>query len=369
MNSIIKRFIAITILIIMIVIEFIYLSPIYLLSLMINFIITLIWYFPSIYQFYSFIFTAKEYNLRIRIYLLILSPIIIILYIPMNVIYLIGYGIFLSLINPLMTIIQRPDYPLYTLSLTAAIAHLIYKYVIDYYNDEFLTDVLILEKIKFIYFVKKWWNFNSVKFLEKIEQTKSYGNELIFFKLVNILDIIAFFFIMIIPYIIRIIILILYVIILVLFASFFNTIIPLCFFLDKYKYNLHHIKLFYLFLISLNVMFIPIIFPLTFIMFLPFYIVYFCFKMTTKLVYKSIELYKKNDGFYNVIDFFWVITIYSFLDTDLDRNYFIYVICRINVKYNESMVCEASKILNTLELSSDSFDPIDPFDLVDFFDR
>jgi hypothetical protein len=361
MTSIIKRFIA-TILIIMIVFEFIYLLPMYLLSLIINFIITLIWYFPSIYQFYSFIFIAKEYNLRIRIYLLILSPIIIILYIPIIVIYLIGYGIFFSLINPLMTIIQRPDYPLYTLSLTAAIAHLIYKYICDYHNYEFLIDFLILEKIKVVYFIKKCWNFNSVKFLEKIEQIKSYGCELIFFKLIHILDITAFFFIMIIPYIIRIIILILYVIILVLFASFFNTIIPLCFFLDKYKYNLHHIKLFYLFLISLNVMFIPIIFPLTFIMFLPFYIVYFCFKMTTKLVYKSIELYKKNDGFYNVIDFFWVITIYSFLDTDLDRNYFIYVICRINVKYNESMISETSKILNLLELSN-SFNPIDPFNL------
>src|SRR3954462_4268757 len=111
MTSIIIRFISLATLLILIFLEFIYLLPIYMLSLIINFIITLIWYFPSIYQLYSFIFTAKEYNLKIRIYLLLLSPIIIILYIPIIIICFIEYGIFLSLINPLMAIIQRPDYP------------------------------------------------------------------------------------------------------------------------------------------------------------------------------------------------------------------------------------------------------------------
>src|SRR2546430_10338807 len=96
----------------------IYLLPMHMFGLIINFIIALIWYLPSIYQLFSFIFTEKEYDLRIRIYLLLFSPIIIILYIPFFVIYSIGYGIFFSLINPLITIIQRTGYPLYSLSST-----------------------------------------------------------------------------------------------------------------------------------------------------------------------------------------------------------------------------------------------------------
>src|ERR1700742_1516331 len=122
MTSIIIRFISLATLLILILLEFIYLLPVYVLSLIVNFILTLIWYFPSIYQLYSFIFTAKEYDLKIRIYLLLFSPIIIILYIPIIVIYFIGYGIFLSSVNPLIAIIQRPDYPLYSLSLTVSIA-------------------------------------------------------------------------------------------------------------------------------------------------------------------------------------------------------------------------------------------------------
>src|SRR6266542_5386350 len=126
-----------------------YLLPTYILSLTLNVFITLIWYFPSIYQFYSFIFTAKEYDLRVRIYLLLFSPIIFILYIPFFIIYSIVYGIFFSLINPLITIMQRPEYPLYSLSLTAAIIHLIYKYILsDYSIKEILIDSLVLEKIK-----------------------------------------------------------------------------------------------------------------------------------------------------------------------------------------------------------------------------
>ncbi|CAG8560252.1 23073_t:CDS:2 [Rhizophagus irregularis] len=57
--------------------------------------------------------------------------------------------------------IQRPGYPLYSLSLTAAIACLIYKYKCDYYVDEYLIDTLILEKIKeVLHFVKKFCRIN-----------------------------------------------------------------------------------------------------------------------------------------------------------------------------------------------------------------
>lgn len=97
-----------------------------------------------------------------------------------------------------MIIIQRPDYPLYSLSLTAAI----YK-CISNYDYEFLTDNSILENIKVIYFVKKYWNFNSSEFLEKIKQSKLYNCESIFFILIQILDFsILMISIIIIPYII-----------------------------------------------------------------------------------------------------------------------------------------------------------------------
>ena len=59
-----------------------------------------------------------------------------------------------------MTIIQRPEYPLYSISLTAAIVH---KYLCNYHHiEELLMDSLILERTNEItYFVKKCWNFNS----------------------------------------------------------------------------------------------------------------------------------------------------------------------------------------------------------------
>src|SRR5436190_5105820 len=91
-------------LVILILLDFIiYLLPIYTLSLIINFVITLIWYLPSIYQLYSFIYTTKEYDLRIKIYLILSSPLIIALYIPLFIIYSVGCEIFFSLMNPLIT--------------------------------------------------------------------------------------------------------------------------------------------------------------------------------------------------------------------------------------------------------------------------
>src|SRR6266542_4492033 len=182
----------------------IYLLPIYILSLILNIFITLIWHFPLIYQFYSFIFTAKEYNLRVRIYLLLFSPIIIILYIPLFIIYFIWYGIFFSLINPLITIIQRPEYPLYSLSFTAAIMHLIYKYILSGWPvEEILIDSLVFEKIKDVtHFTKQYWHFHSIKFSEKIKQPLPYVYKLIslFFYILDFSIIFLIFIMIIIPY-------------------------------------------------------------------------------------------------------------------------------------------------------------------------
>src|SRR5688572_18433514 len=84
----------------LIIIEFvIYFVP----CLIPNFISTLIWFIPSIYQLYSFIFTTKKYELRIRIYLFLISPIIVILYVPICILLYIGYSTFITLICPIMT--------------------------------------------------------------------------------------------------------------------------------------------------------------------------------------------------------------------------------------------------------------------------
>src|ERR1051325_4927850 len=144
MILIIIKFVTLAILILL---DFIiYLSP-SILSLIIKLITTLIWYFPSIYQLYSFIFT-REYDLKARIYLLIYSPIIIILYIPFFVIYSIGHFILFLFIIPLIVIIRRPGYPLYSISLTAAIAYTIYNQIYDCSIEGLLIDPLIREKIR-----------------------------------------------------------------------------------------------------------------------------------------------------------------------------------------------------------------------------
>jgi hypothetical protein len=372
MTSIIIKPIIFIITIILILLEFIFLLPIYVLSLIVNFIITLIWLFPSIYQLYLFIFTAKEYSLRIRIYLLLLSPIIIILYIPIIVICFIGYGIFLSLVNPLMTFTQRPDYPLNSLSLTVANAHLIYKYIKrDYYVDEFLIDTLILEKIKeVIHFVKKCWNFNSAKFLEKIGQTKTHNCELIFIILIHILDlsiISTIFFIICIPYIIYIVIIIL---IITTLASWCNTIGPPVLLFNRYRINSSYRKFFYFILLLLYTILFPFVFLLLFIILIIPYTFYYYFRMIRKFVYKIIELYLIDDGFCNVMNFFWVSIIFPFIymNINIDSNYFIYVVCRINLRYDKHVAEKVRRLLDPFDpFDENMFDPFDPFNLLDLY--
>ncbi len=188
-------------LLILIIIDFIiYFIPICILCLIPNFIITLIWFFPSIHQLYSFIFIIKECDLRIRIYLFLISPIIIILYIPICIGLYIGYSILITLISPLITVIQRPEYSFHSLSSVAALINLT-----QFSSVELLTDSLILKPFKeVIYFTRNCWNFHSIKISEKILQYKSCLVEFIFLKFIYLFDLFIIFLIhfsLIIPYI------------------------------------------------------------------------------------------------------------------------------------------------------------------------
>ncbi|GBC10558.1 hypothetical protein RclHR1_09710009 [Rhizophagus clarus] len=234
----------------------------------------------------------------------------------------IGYGIFLSLINPLITIIQRPNYPPYSLSLTAAFAYyIIYKYICDY-DYEFLMDSIILERVKEVrYFVKKCWNFNSAKFLEKIKQPKLFNFESILFTFFYILDLFiisTIFLIFIVPY----------------YAMFalFNSLFLLYVLIDGlFRYGreelFNNTFLYYVF-----IMLSPLILPLISTVVIPFYTIYHHFKAVLVLIYEIYYLYNKNtDGFRNVMEFYLVTIIYTF-NVNSDNNYFIYVVCKIKVR-------------------------------------
>ena len=298
----------------------IYLLPTYILSLALNFFVTLIWYLPSIYQFYSFVFTTNEYDLRVRIYLLLFSPIIIILYIPFFITYSIGYGIFFSLVNPLITIIQRPEYPFYSLSLTAAIMHLIYKYILSGCPvEEILIDSLILEKIKDVtHFTKRYWHFHSIKFSEKIKHPKLYVCKLISLLISYILDFSIIFLILImiiVPYIIM-----------------FILIWSICVSAHVTFTIIHdtHNKFYYFILIIT----IPFVFFCIFVI-ANLYGYYLGFKEILNIfyIYKIFKLYKNNNGFYDMMGLFWVFIIIPFLKFKDS----IYVYFRINIRYNQEL--------------------------------
>src|ERR1051325_7129146 len=112
---------------ILIVLDFIiYFLPILTLCCLIpNLLLT---YVSSILHIYSCIFENK-YDLKIRIYLFLSFPIIIILYIAIFTSLFIGFSIFMTLIDPLITTMARPEYPFYSLSSTAAIIHSAYQLI------------------------------------------------------------------------------------------------------------------------------------------------------------------------------------------------------------------------------------------------
>src|SRR4051794_10119299 len=179
--------------------------PIYILFLITNLMTTLIWYIPSIYQLYIFIFTANEFDLRIRVYLFFFSPMIIILYIPICTLLFVGYSIFITLVVPLATIMERPEYPVYSLSSMTALIRIIYKCFCS--NDSIyglLTDSLLFRPFKnAMFFTKHFWLFNSMNVSEKIRRYKLFVCQLIVRKLINLLDLfilILTFTLIIIPY-------------------------------------------------------------------------------------------------------------------------------------------------------------------------
>ncbi len=190
-------------LLILVITDFIlYFIPIFLSCLIPNFLITLIWFFPSIYQLYSFIFTIKECDIRIRIYLFFTSPIIILLYIPTCIVLYIGYIILITLICPFITIIQRPEYSFHSLSLVAtALINLT-----QFTSDEVLIDSLISKPFNEVRcFTRNCWNFHSINISEKFLQYKSWVNEFIFFRLINLFDLFKLFLIystFLVPYIV-----------------------------------------------------------------------------------------------------------------------------------------------------------------------
>ncbi|POG77271.1 hypothetical protein GLOIN_2v1549193 [Rhizophagus irregularis DAOM 181602=DAOM 197198] len=67
------------------------------------------------------------------------------------------------------------------------------------------------------------------------------------------------------------------------------------------------------------------------------------------------------------MSFFWASIIFPFiyLDINIDNSYFIYVVCRINLKYERYMVEEIRKVLDPFGTYTDNmFDPLDPFNLL-----
>ncbi|GES99178.1 hypothetical protein RCL_jg9293.t1 [Rhizophagus clarus] len=255
----------------------------------------------------------------------------------------IGYGIFLSLINPLMAITQRPGYPLYLLSLTIAVTYLIYKYTWDY-DYEVVMDSLILEKIKEVrYFVKKCWNFNSAKLLEKIRQIKSFNFEPIFLILINTLDLFiisTIFLIIIIPYF-------------AIFALLKSIIMLWDLMNEQFKhgrFNLFNNTFLHYIFIILS----PLILSLISIVFIFFYTIYHHYRVILLLVYEikcfyKQNLYKKDDWFRNVMELFLIIIIYQFLNMNIGNNNFIYVVCRINIKLKRCMINEVNCIYDDFE--------------------
>src|ERR1051325_10983475 len=314
-------------LVILILLDFIiYLLPIYTLSLIINFILTLIWYLPSIYQLYSFIFTTKEYDLRIKIYLLLFfSPIIIALYIPLFIIHSVGYGIFFSLINPLITIVQRHEYPLSSLSLMAAIVQLSYKYIFSYSIEEILIDSLIIGRIKeVVHFTKHYWRFHFVKFPEKIKQCKP-----LFFTSIFLLDwiiILSIFIVIIVPQIFTITF---------LGIIFLSPIIVVPFYLEwllmeniDYQ-NGQYIKFIQsALLLIVSIIILIIISPL-----IIFYLYLYFSSVVIRIFFRVIEFYEENDdGFYNVMDFLLIIILIPLFILKIDR--LAYIFCGIYMKFD-----------------------------------
>lgn len=302
----------------------IYFIPIFTLCLIPNFVITIIWYLPSIYQLYSFIFTKKKVDLRIKIYLFLLSPLIIILYIPLCIIIFIGYSINITLIRRLITIFLRPEYPISSFSSTVSLIYLIYQYFYDdeEENDEnaiSLKESIIIETfIQIIKFIKECWNFNSIKISKKIQKYKIKIFEITFYKLINFID----FFTIIIFLIIIIIFWIIFSLIeLIIYCCFSLPIQALHDQLEEFLMG-HESTLSTIFLkVLIFLIFFPIFYLIGviyafFIIFIS-YIFLWIIETIIEVSSTVIEVYNEN-GFHNVINYFRLIIIKLILYVDND---------------------------------------------------
>ncbi len=318
----IKMILKYVFLLILIFIDFIiYFLPVCILCLIPNLIFTLIWYFPSMYQLYSFIFTSKEYELRERIYLFLVSPIIVFLYIPSCIILFIEYSIFVTLISPLVTMMKRPEYPPHSLSSIALLVYSTYQHICDNDDEEFFMDIQIFKPFhEVIHFTRNWLHFNSNEISKKILQCKFYINEMKFYKFLTILDsftlFLIFIFIMI-PYLI--IMNVILNLLLLLFSPFeiiYENHQERTSKLSSTNKFYYYKLMFYILLYSLHWMILFIIHAVCNFMNGIFWIIFVMIYMVSK----TFEIYKIS-GFYNVVCFFKRIIVKLLLIiTDLHLN-------------------------------------------------
>lgn len=335
--------------IIIIILDFIiYILPVCLLVLIPNLFISLIWYLPSIYQLYSFIFTTKEEKFRIRIYLFILSPIIIILYIPCCIITFIAYIIFITIINPIVTIARRPEYPFYLISSTAAIARLIYQQFCEHSDDKnLLIDSLIFKPINdSIEFSKECWNFHSSKFPEKKVNIGVIIMSLIILLLVFLFDLITIF----IAYILVVLFYLTMVVSIFIIVKYFVTLFDISIEISKksieniLKNHKRWISIIVLiFILPLSFIVSIGMFPIIFLFYIIFYVLINIIILTFKVMYKM----GHTSYYYDIMSFFWAIIIKPFLTSDFNMSaemeLFIYNIFGINITYSKELVKEVNK--------------------------
>lgn len=334
----------------------IYFIPIFILGLIPNFLITLIWYLPSLYQLYSFIFIKEKLKLRIRIYLIFFSPLIILLYIPLCIIIFIGYSINIILIRQLITIFLRPEYPIYSFSSTASLIYLIYQYFNDDDTSLDLKDTLIFELfIQIIKFIKNFWNFNSIKISKKIQNYKLIIFEIIFYKIINFFDFIIIF---------------LFLIMIIIFWLIFSSIVMIiycCFslpiqaFHDQLEEFLMNHEIF-LSTIFLNVLRFIIFFPIfyligviyAFFIIIISYIFLWIIETIIEIFSTVIEIYDEN-GFYYVINYFKIIIFKLILYLDnafgLGLEVLIYSWFEIYIyDYDDYVLQKANVVMKIFEL-------------------
>jgi hypothetical protein len=340
---------SISIIIIVLIDFIIYLLPVCLLVLIPNLFISLIWYLPSIYQLYSFIFTTKEFDLRIRTYLFILSPIIIILYIPCCIITFISFIIFITLINPIMVIARRPEYPFYLLSSTAAIVRLIYQLFFEHSDDYGLfIDSLIFKPInESIEFSKECWKFHSSKLPDK--SSLNPGVLLILLMLILLIflfDLITIF----IAYILIILFYLTIVVSIFITVKYFVTLFDITAEISKKsienitrKHKIWISIIVLIFILPLSFVVSVAMFPIIFIFYFIFYVLINILILACLLMYKMTYC-----SYYDIMSFFWAIIIKPFLTSDFSisagMELFFYNVCGIsNIAYNKELVKEVNK--------------------------